>query len=142
MKGNMMLTLILAALVTGVSINAGNQNGSAGDMPAYYDDQLFTINLKELSPASEKAVLAQNKSLNTIYECDQCEEQGFAFVSVLDAIQGDGFNPLWQEVQIVFSGEPVQLTSDDDINDAAAAGEITLVPTSEIYRCSVVGTKK
>jgi len=24
------------------------------------------------------------------------------FVSVLDAIQGDGFNPLWQEVQVVF----------------------------------------
>jgi hypothetical protein len=63
------------------------------------------------------------------------------FISVLDAIQGDGFNPLWQEVQISFTSghTPRQLTSDTDILAAAASGEITLSSTTEVYRCSVVG---
>jgi hypothetical protein len=38
---------------------AGSLNGSGGDMPAYYDGQLFTINFKELPPNGEAAVLAQ-----------------------------------------------------------------------------------
>ena len=33
---------------------------------------------------------------------DECMPGGNTFVSVLDAIQGDGFNPLWNEVQVVF----------------------------------------
>jgi hypothetical protein len=36
----------------------------------------------------------------------------------------------------------VQFTSDDQIDAAAAAGTITLVPTDEVYRCSVIGPKK
>jgi len=60
---------------------------------------------------------------------------------VLDAIQGDGFNPLWREVQITFKAghAPRQLFSDTEVADAAAAGEITLAPTDEVYRCSVIG---
>ena len=61
------------------------------------------------------------------------------------AIQGDGFNPLWEQILIVFNAgfTPHQFTSDTDI-DAAAEGpnpEITLVDTHEVYRCSVVGRK-
>src|SRR5712692_6642029 len=77
---------------------AGSPNGSAGQMPAYYDGQLFTINFKELPPDAEQSVLQHNQSLNTIYMCDPYEAAGVMFISVLDAIQGDGFNPLWQEV--------------------------------------------
>ena len=129
----------------GVAV-AGSLNGSAGQMPAFYDGQLFTINFMELPPSGEAAALAQNKSINTIYMCDACMGQlpgGGSFVSVLDAIQGDGFNPLWQEVQITFNMgvAPSQLTSDTDILAAASAGEITLTPTTEVYRCSVVGAK-
>jgi hypothetical protein len=126
--------------------SAQSLNGSAGQMPAYYDGQLFTINFKELPPGGEATVLAQNKSINTIYMCDACMGQlpgGGSFVSVLDAIQGDGFNPLWQEVQITFNTgvAPIQLTSDTDVLAAAGSGEITLTPTTEVYRCAVVGTK-
>ncbi len=118
---------------------AKNPNGSGGDMPAYYDDQLFTINLKLLKPDLHK-----NPSFNIIYQCDSCADSGLNFVSVLDAIQGDGFNPIWEEVQINFTpGNPVQqLTSDTDILAAAAQGVITLTDTEEFYRCSVVGPKK
>jgi hypothetical protein len=78
----------------------------------------------------------------SLYQSDQAEELcSFMFVSVLDAIQGDGFNPLWQEVQIVFPdcASVKQFNSDNDILAAATAGTITLVPTTELYRCSVVG---
>jgi len=73
-----------------------------------------------------------------------CEGQlpgGASFVSVIDAIQGDGFNPLWQEVQISFNAgvTPQQFTSDNDILAAATAQQITLTPTTEVYRCAVIG---
>ena len=136
--------LPLLALLGGSS-QAGSMNGVAGSMPAFYDGTLFTINFKELPPGGESANLTQNGSINTIYMCDTCEGQlpgGASFVSVIDAIQGDGFNPLWQEVQITFlTIAPEQLTSDTDIIAAADAGEIMLTPTTEVYRCSVIGPK-
>jgi hypothetical protein len=135
------LSVILGAallVATGGAARAASGNGSGGDMPAYYDDQLFTINLKLLKPDLHK-----NPSFNTIYQCDSCAESGLNFVSVIDAIQGDGFNPIWEEVQITFNPgfTPEQLTSDTDILAAAASGEITLTDTEEFYRCSVVGPK-
>ena len=87
-------------------------------------------------------MLASNKSVNTIYATnDLDEEQDFA--PVIDAIQGDGFNPLWHQVLIVFNAgfAPHQFVSDEQVLAAAAAGEITLVETDEVYRCSIVGQK-
>jgi hypothetical protein len=142
----MVLTLGIGIglLAPAAMAGAASMNGRAGTMPAFYDDQLFTINFKELPSGGEAAVLAHNKSINTIYMSDDCMPGGEMFVSVLDAIQGDGFNPLWQEVQIVFDNPAFpcqQLTSDTDIGAAADAGLVTLEPTDEVYRCSVVGPK-
>ena len=125
-------------LATSTQAFASNPNGSGGDMPAFYDAQLFTINFKLLKPD-----LHNNPSFNKIYQCDSCAESGLNFISVLDAIQGDGFNPLWQEVQISFKAGAtmMQFTSDNDVLAAAAAGTITLSPTTEVYRCAVVGKK-
>jgi hypothetical protein len=129
---------VILLLSVAASAQASNPNGKGGDMPAYYDAQLFTINFKLLKPDLHK-----NPSFNIIYQCDACELQGLTFVSVLDAIPGDGFNPIWEEVQITFNpGNPVQqFTSDTDILAAAAEGIITLTDTEEFYRCSVVGPK-
>jgi hypothetical protein len=128
-------------LVLGGAASAQSQNGRAGQMPAYYDGKLFTINFKLQPPNS--GTLAHNNQINTIYMSDQAESAGVMFISVLDAIQGDGFNPLWREVQIVFlTISPQQFTSDNDILAAAAAGKIRLDQTNELYRCSVVGPKK
>ncbi|MBI1804931.1 MAG: hypothetical protein HY033_06065 [Ignavibacteriae bacterium] len=128
-----------------VGSTSGSENGSGGNMPAYYDGKLFTINFKELPASGEKAVLANNKSINVIYMSDPGLPGNQPFVSVLDAIQGDGFNPLWVEVQITFNAgfTPHQLFSDTEV-EAAASGtnpEITLRVTDEVYRCSVVGPK-
>jgi hypothetical protein len=136
-----------SALVGG-STNASaasqsNPNGVGGSMPAYYDGEKFLINFKELPPGGESSVLVHNGSINTIYMSDGCMPGGQMFVSVLDAIQGDGFNPLWNEVQVVFnrSAPCQQYTSDNAILAAAAAHQITLRPTDEVYRCAVIGKK-
>ena len=136
------LVVLAAAMVLPAGTVFASPNGSAGDMPAYYDGQLFTINFKQQPSGGEASLLTHNGSINTIYMSDQAETAGVMFTSVLDAIQGDGFNPLWQEVQIVFKTiPPQQFFSDNQILAATAARQITLVPTTEVYRCSVVGTK-
>ena len=139
------VTLILSALVLILAIPAfaANTNGSGGDQPAFYDGQLFTINLMMLSTKAEVTQIAKNGSINIIYESDGGLPNNQPFIPVLNAIQADGFNPIWQEVQIVFNPgfTPFQFTRDDDILAAAQAGEITLIPTTDVYRCSVVGSK-
>ncbi len=120
----------------------GSTNGAAGQMPAYYDGELFTVNMKEM-PASDPLIL-QNPSLNRIYASNDLDEEQ-EFIPVINAIQGEEFNPLWRQILIVFNEgfTPHQFFSEEDI-EAAAAGanpEITLVVTDEVYRCSVVGRK-
>jgi len=118
--------------------SADSMNGRQGTMGAYYDHQLFTINFK-LMPKN----LPHNQSINTIYMSDAGLPGHQMFIAVLDAIQGDGFNPLWQEVQITFNPgfRPHQLFSDTEVLRLAREGQITLTPTGELYRCSVIGPK-
>jgi len=116
-----------AGVVVAVDLTAGD--GEVGDLVR--------------AAGGEQANIQRNGSINTIYMSDPGLPGGQPFVSVLDAIQGDGFNPLWEEVQIAFTAghTPRQLLSDNDVLAAAAAGEITLTVTTELYRCSVVGPK-
>ena len=87
-------------------------------------------------------MLEHNKSVNTIYVSNDLDEEQ-DFVPVIDAIQGDGFNPVWHQVLIVFNAgfAPHQFVSDEQVLDAAAACEITLVETDEAYICAVIGQK-
>src|SRR5262245_25415016 len=140
-RGLWLLAAAVALVAAAYTAQAASMNGRAGVMPAFYDGELFVINFKELPGGGEASTLAHNKSINTIYMSDECMPGGHMFVSVIDAIQGDGFNPLWNEVQIEFTSDDFpcqQLTGDEEIDDLAAAGLITLVPTDEVYRCSVV----
>jgi len=118
-----------------------NTQGIGGAMPAFYDAKLFEINFSELPSGGETANLTHNGSINNIYQSDACVAAGHPFVSVIDAIPTDGMNPLWQEVQVVFKSTSncTQFKSDNEVLAAAAAGTITLVPTGELYRCSVIG---
>ena len=63
---------------------------------------------------------------------------------VIDAIQGDGFNPLWQQVLIHVQrgiyASPVRSLKRTSW-PLRLQREITLAETDEIYRCSVVGPK-
>ena len=131
------------ALALVIGARAGSANGSASVIPAYYDAKLFNIQFVEFSPAAEKALLQHNASLNFIYQSDPGLPGGQPFISVIDAIPGDGFNPIWEEVQIAFTAghTPRQLFSDTEVEAAFNAGEITLTPTGEVYWCPVVGPK-
>ena len=127
-----------------VSSNSGGSvKGAGGQMPAYYDSTLFTINSVELSDVAGDRV-GSNPSHNEIYVTNDLDDEQ-DFIPVLNAIQGDEFNPLWEQFLIVFNPgvTPRQFFSDDEVHEAAAGSrpEITLVDTHEVYRCSVVGKK-
>ena len=128
---------------TNVALAAsGSANGAATQMPAFYDGESFTVNMKQM-PNSDP-LIGHNPSINTIYASNDLDEEQ-DFIPVLDAIQGDGFNPLWHQVLIVFNDgfTPHQFFSDNEVL-AAASGpnpEITLDVTDEVYRCAVVGPK-
>jgi hypothetical protein len=131
----------MRVLLVTMALAAAAFAGKPTTMPAYYDGKLFTINFTELPAGGETATHDHNMSTNVIYQCDACS---FGFVSVLDAIQGDGFNPIWEEQQITFNDgfTPHQFFSDNEILDAQAAGEITITDTDEMYICAVLGPKK
>src|SRR6476620_11421012 len=137
------LNLIGAAALAFMNAQAGSGNGNASSIPAYYDHELFTIHFVEFSSNAEASLLAHNKSINFIYQSDPGLPGGAPFISVIDAIPGDGMNPIWEEVQITFTAghTPRQLFSDDEVAAAFAAGEIDLDFTGEVYWCPVVGHK-
>ena len=135
---------VVASQTSGAGAASRSMNGAAGQMPAYYDGELFTVNMKEQPANASASLIAKNKSINEIYASNDLDEEQ-DFVPVIDAIQGDGFNPLWRQNLIVFNPgfTPHQFVSDEDVLAAAAGAnpEITIVPTDEVYRCSVVGHK-
>ena len=109
-------------------------------MEAYYDAAIFMVNMKEMPGNATQALLAHNGSINEIYASNDLDDPQ-DFVPVIDAIQGDGFNPLWVQFLIVFTAghTPHQFFSDTEVDAAVASGEITLTNTGEVYRCSVIG---
>jgi len=131
-----------AAMALGLVMNApaGSGNGTASEIPAYYDGNLLTIHFVEFPANAEQALLQHNGSLNFIYQSDPGLPGG-PFISVIDAVPTDGFNPIWEEVQIAFTEghAPRQLRSDTEVEAAVDAGEITLTFTGEVYWCPVVG---
>jgi hypothetical protein len=131
----------VVAAVSHVSAGASSHGASAASqIPAFYDGNQVTVNIKEQSETANVSLIRHNQSINTIYAyADLDEEQPFA--PVIDAIQGEGFNPLWQQVLIQFNEgfTAHQFTSEEDVLAAAQAGEITLVTTDEVYICAVVG---
>jgi hypothetical protein len=140
-----LIVIASAMLIAGTAAAAlasGSINGAAGQTPAFYDGNRFTVNMFEVPGG--RSLLHRNPNINTIYASNDLDDPQ-DFVPVIDAIQGDGFNPLWHQVLIVFNPgfTPHQFVSDEQV-EAAASGshpEIALVPTDEVYRCAVVGSK-
>ena len=131
------------AALAGQATTNGNENGAAGEIPALFNGKSVTINVKQLSDKAAASILANNPNVKTIYVTNDLDEKQ-DFTPVINAIQGQGFNALWQQVLIRFNPgfTPQQFSSEADILAAAKAGEITLIPTNEVYRDSVVGGGK
>jgi len=109
-------------------------------MPAFYEGTQVTVNMKEVPDNASASTIANNKGLSTIYAYADLDDPQ-PFEPVINAIQGEGFNPLWRQVLIQFNSgfAPHQFTSEAQVLAAAQAGEISLITTDEVYRCSVVG---
>jgi hypothetical protein len=134
--------------INNLTSSSSQRNSSVGigtAIPAYYDAKLFKIIFVEFSSTAEANLIAHNNSLNFIYQSDNGLPNDQPFISVIDAIPGDGMNPVWREVQIVFNPgfTPRQLFSDDEVSAAASGAnpEIALDTTNEVYWCPVVGAK-
>jgi hypothetical protein len=144
MTGTSAVSSKAGAAPSSSSTSGGSTKGAGGEMPAFYDGQLFTINSVELPEDASASTIASNQSLNQIYATNDLDDEQ-DFLPVISAIQGDGFNPLWRQILIVYNPgvTPHQFTSDDEVLAAAAGAhpEITLITTDEVYRCSVVGAK-
>jgi hypothetical protein len=137
-------SVAIVALTAGIALAAQtNPKGSGGQRPVFYEGRMVTVNMFEV-PAADGSVLDKNANVNTIYATNDLDEEQ-DFFSVIDAIQGDGFNPVWHQVLIEFNSgvTPHQFTSEDQVLAAASGAhpEITLVSTDEVYRCSIVGSK-
>ena len=128
----------------GTLANNSNENGRGSARPVYYDANLVTVNMVQLSDDAAAKIIANNTSSNVIYAYNDLDEPQ-DFNSVIDAIPTDGFIPLWLQKLIVFNSgfTPHQFFSNNEVLAAASGSnpEITLVNTGEIYRCSVIGPK-
>lgn len=149
MKKNANLFIISTILLSGLLFFASSarntlsaqENGIKSAIPAYYDHKLYTIIFVEFSAKAEETLIAHNPGINFIYQYDP-GINGKPFISVIDAVPGDGMNPIWEEIQIQFNTiAPQQFYSDDEVLSAASNGSITLIPTGEVYKCPVIGKK-
>jgi hypothetical protein len=125
------------------ALTAAASNGSATQMSAFYEGNLFTINFTQLGSTAAQSLIAHNKSINLIFT-STATINGQPFTMVINANrgpgEGPGFNPLWREVQITFlTIPPQQFTSADAIMTAASMGQISLTFTNNVFRCAVVG---
>ncbi len=130
--------------LSGSTVSNESDNGRSNARDVYYDGELFTVNMMELSDDAAEKIIESNAAANVIYASNDLDELQ-DFNSVIDAIPTDDFNPLWLQKLIVFNPgfTPHQFFSDDEVLKAASGSnpEITLVNTGEIYRCSVIGPK-
>jgi hypothetical protein len=143
------LATTLVLLLAGTAL-AASTNGSGGDMQAFYDCEVHTINFKQVSLNSS------HSQINFIYEFPQLSN----FLPVIDQITGgentnpppkNGFNPIWQLVYVTFSQDNLPANTraaqiDLDLCTDGCIAPTACVPlmldyTGMVFRCSVVGQK-
>ena len=138
MKSLAMVGTLAAALglVLAPAVSA-DENGRASAMLGFYDCEQHVILHKDISEGAAAALAAHNGQLNTIFIFPDGSN-----LDVVDAIQTEGFNPLWQEVEVTWNVTPYLLCSDDQIFDAEMRGDVTLTSTGELESCPVVGPRR
>src|SRR5215471_12030409 len=97
--------------------SGGSTNGIASEIQAYYDCSLLNILFVKFTGTAAANLVQHNKSINIIWQQDPSVPADENH-PVINAIPGDGFNPVWQEMQIkiVAGRNPGQLCRDDDVN--------------------------
>lgn len=101
----------------------------------YYDSMLVKMKLEQFRDKPSESLLTHKRDLNILYMSN-------GFITVANAIQGDGYNAIWNAVEIGFVAgvTPRQFYSEAEIL-AAAAGknpEILLSSSTKIYRGAII----
>src|SRR5262245_6581243 len=98
MKNRCLNSIGIGVLALGIltTAHARSPNGKASEIPAYYDGNLLTIQFVEFSDTAAEKLIDHNKSLNFIYQSDAGLPGDEPFISVIDAVPTDGFNPIWE----------------------------------------------
>lgn len=127
---------VLAFTLVG-GVPAQSTSGISSEIQAYYDCNLLNILFVEFTGTAAAKLLQHNKSINNIWQ----QDTRVGGHPVIDAIPGDGFNPVWAERQITFlpGKTPRLLCRDDDVNNAVGDGEIEDPLTGDVYWCPVIG---
>jgi hypothetical protein len=129
-------TLAVAFCLMIVPVASADATGRATAMLGWYDCEQHVILHKDISEGAAAALAAHNGQLNTIFIFPDMSN-----LDVVDAIQTEGFNPLWQEVEVTWNVTPYLLCSDDQIFEAEMRGDVTLTTTGELESCPVVGPR-
>jgi hypothetical protein len=129
-------TLAVALVLVLAPTAPAAENGRATAMLGWYDCEQHVILHKDISEGAAAALAANNTQLNTIFIFPDMSN-----LDVVDAIQTEGFNPLWQEVEVTWNVTPYLLCSDDQIFAAEMRGDVTLTTTGELESCPVVGPR-
>ncbi len=71
-----LLYIFCTAGQTNVALaDGGSSNGAAGQMPAFYEGELFTVNMKEMPDNASDSLIANNPSINTIFASNDLDEE-------------------------------------------------------------------
>ena len=70
-----LLCTLVVVHTAGEARAAGSDNGAAGQIPAFYEGRLFTINDKELPANASASLIAHRQRLNEIYATNDLDDE-------------------------------------------------------------------
>jgi hypothetical protein len=128
---------LAAALGLALVPSAGaGENGRGSAMPGYFDCQLVTILHADIPEGGAEALAEHNGQANLIFVFPDGSN-----LDVVDAIPTQGYNPIWQEVEVTWNTTPSLLCSAAQIFAAEERGDVTLEFTDEFETCPVAGPR-
>jgi hypothetical protein len=87
-----------------VEKSAADERGRASAMPGYFDCEIHTILHKDIPEKAAEALAEHNAQVNLLFVFPEDDSVN---LMVVDAIQGPGYNPLWQEVEVTWNTTPL-----------------------------------
>jgi hypothetical protein len=128
-KLNWLLTLLLVGIV--------NAMAKPPRTPVYYEDQIVTMTVVN----DNLLGLDEKEHANTLYSFGPPGNQP-QFDVITFVPSESGYNPLWEVISVVvLNGRDVTtdpFTSEDEIVEAEANGEVKLVETDFYFLCQIL----
>src|SRR5438876_174650 len=127
-----LVTIVALTSIPGRTMAVDNDDDDEIKERAYFYDHLVQVELKEEHPKPPKP--SEDSELNTIYRSSALVN-GQPFIDVIGILPEDEFEGHCLEVDLHFTVQPYQLTSEQAIEEAVRRGDITLQVTERVFRC-------